>query len=549
MVALLLLFACEGPSDTGTPAKPDDTAADTAVGTDSVDTGASVDTSEDTGPPDADGDGFPEAEDCDDADPYTHRDAEEWCDERDHDCDGEPLAEGVCGKAQLLEAIGDAAITYADGRGPLDATSFGDLDGDGAAEIAILVARASDYNPNGRAAWGIVSGLQQRDDVTTASRRWVLEDQTENFDHWLPAGDFDGDGWSDVVFVSYGVAGPAGAHVVRGPSTSWPAELLVPSQADASWPSIRDDERYDMFGYDADAGGDVNGDGLADILVSDAEGTTVQTVLIAGRSAPGGSDGDMYAETLNTGVGKEYVAFTGDQDGDGRDDIVSNYNVLLWASGGSLAIGQAEPWEFKRVEATTEAGCRDLAAVESIPRIGDWTGDGLDDLAVYCGEDVATDPSAEDTLLLVDGGLLAAAQEGAEIHEVSVGSWNFDPGNLQYGSLSTHLADVDGDDIPDILTSSWRVVDGGWLTEPTLLLSSDGVPAPFTDPTERGWSIRSELAGPEGSLLVPTGVDDFDGDGRADLAMIAYEDIDYSDTMEAWVVYGWELPWHDAAYW
>ena len=64
---------------------------------------------------DADADGSPDSEDCAPEDPFTYPGAEEWCDLVDHDCDGEPLPPGVCGKPQLIEALdeGDTADAFA----------------------------------------------------------------------------------------------------------------------------------------------------------------------------------------------------------------------------------------------------------------------------------------------------------------------------------------------------------------------------------------------------------------------------------------------------
>lgn len=68
------------PIDTAEPA---DTARDT-----SDDTGEPPDT-DDTAPADADGDGSPLSEDCDDDDPHVFPSAVEARDGRDQDCDGD----------------------------------------------------------------------------------------------------------------------------------------------------------------------------------------------------------------------------------------------------------------------------------------------------------------------------------------------------------------------------------------------------------------------------------------------------------------------------
>ncbi|MCB9795752.1 MAG: FG-GAP repeat protein [Alphaproteobacteria bacterium] len=92
MLALLLLLACGE--------KADDSATDSEVTHDDSDSDS--DSGGDSAPVDEDGDGFTEAEDCDDSDPGVFPGAEESCDGVDQDCD-EAVDEGAADGSEWFE--------------------------------------------------------------------------------------------------------------------------------------------------------------------------------------------------------------------------------------------------------------------------------------------------------------------------------------------------------------------------------------------------------------------------------------------------------------
>ncbi len=158
-VALALLSACRGkpPQETGT---------------DPVDTQGTVDT-EDTAPPeDADGDGFPVGEDCDDEDAAIHPDADEACDGADNNCDG---------------AIDEDGATDAP-------TWYTDADGDGYGDDA--TAQAACDAPVGGSAMG-----GDCDDADPTFHPGAREDDCADPTDWNCDGsvgyaDGDGDGFA-----------------------------------------------------------------------------------------------------------------------------------------------------------------------------------------------------------------------------------------------------------------------------------------------------------------------------------------------------------------
>ena len=110
MVLLPLLFACTGK---GSPAQTDTTdTADSGLDSgDTAETGDTADSGADTAV-DADGDGWPADQDCDDADPNVNPGVVDKCDGRDEDCDGAIDNDALDGLT-LITADTTAGFVYA----------------------------------------------------------------------------------------------------------------------------------------------------------------------------------------------------------------------------------------------------------------------------------------------------------------------------------------------------------------------------------------------------------------------------------------------------
>lgn len=552
---LLLVLGCSGPDGVGRNDSVADSAPDTAPGdtADSTDTAETTDTdtADTVPPPDADGDGSPDAEDCAPADPYTFPGAEEWCDLVDHDCDGEPLPPGVCGKAQLVEALdGASRITAPDHLDYAPLVHFlDDMDGEPGQELGIETATPTSWDPTaGHYTLAVVSApLPSRDTTLTEAATTFLVSYGEDVRHWLPAGDFDGDGHNDLVMVSYGYFYPGWAYLVRGPISRYSGTVAIHEVAAASWEQVTPG---DAFGMKADAGGDANGDGLTDIVVSTELNEHAMTLLFYGRIDGLSPDMDTNLETANVGEGRRGVQFSGDQDGDGIDDVRLMSGHLDWVSGAQITPYAHEDWMSfgRRFVVQDDFSCSRLSATDDVPRLGDWDGDGLDDLLVDCNEDAWSPDGEGDSYLFVSGGDVPDAPTDATIHDLATGSWNIQPS--WGGSASEDAGDLDGDGSNDLLILA-REYDGDDVPPDTsnastwVILSSDGPPDPWTNPTARGYAMYSDRFAPNGTNLIGA-IGDFDGDGLADLAAGASE-AGASDLSEAWLLPNWDIPWHDAS--
>lgn len=166
--------------------------------------------------------------------------------------------------------------------------------------------------------------------------------------------------------------------------------------------------------------GDINGDGLQDIVTTDLMGSTV-TVLQ-------GSGDVRFAPSAAYTVGANpFHPLVGDIDGDGMPDLVvannetanavGSYTVLLGSSGGAFV----------------PVGTSTVCAHPNEVALGDLDEDGTVDAVISCASE-----------LHIMRGLGGGAF-------MSVHQWNPQPGE---SALAPKISDIDGDLLPDVVFST-----------------------------------------------------------------------------------------------
>jgi hypothetical protein len=193
----------------------------------------------------------------------------------------------------------------------LSVASAGDVDGDGYAEV--LVANATSV----RLYRGSASGLAIVPSWSAPFLPYLSAGTgyRESLGEAIGAGDVDGDGYDDVLVGSPGFSSYAGkVELFRGSATGLSTTPVWTVQGVAS---------FALFGGSVDGAGDVNGDGLADVIVGSEMSARGRARLYLGAPA-GPSTTEAWSvegPTPNSNLGWS-VRGAGDVNGDGRDDVI-----------------------------------------------------------------------------------------------------------------------------------------------------------------------------------------------------------------------------------
>ena len=284
----------------------------------------------------------------------------------------------------------------------LQVAGAGDVNADGYQDFLVVSPQNGEGGVNAGQAYlifGIAQGWTQDTDLGLADASFLGEAAGDLLDNVAGAGDVDGDGYDDIlaggIWNSENGAIAGQVYLVFGHPGDWMMDVSL----GASDASFLGEQPNDMLGGRLASAGDVNGDGLDDILLgshtNDEGGAYAgQVYLVLGRQSGWTMDTpiDQADASFIGEAGGDWAGWSldgaGDVNGDGLDDIVigaeGNSEVLDGAGQVYLVFGRTQGWGMDTILSDADASY--LGEDEfnyagySTSFAGDVNGDGLDDV-------------------------------------------------------------------------------------------------------------------------------------------------------------------------
>ncbi len=481
--------------------------------------------------------------DCDDDDPEVNPEGVEVCENgADDDCDG-PEDCRYGSEAPLHAAL---SVFTGVAEGDLAARALaapGDVDGDGRADLLVSAFKNDEAGEDAGAVYLVLDAAGGDAPLGDAAYAWTGEAAGAYAGYALSgAGDVDGDGLGDL-FVGAFLASPEGS--ATGAAYLLTSEGLASgslSGASTRLVGVSDD---DHFAVSVAGGGDVDGDGQPDLLVgawqADLGGTDNGVAYLFRGPLPAGerSADDASAAFAGRDDGETAafaVAFAGDTDGDGDDELlVGSHLADLGGTDAGAAFliesGFSGPWF------ADEAGVWLVGENEydyagwSVAGAGDVNGDGYDDLLVGAYANDRQQPEGG-AVYLVHGpveGVFALAASAAVVHGTSSGAL--------LGYAVATAGDIDSDGFADILAGAPGADVDGYSNVGRAVLAHGPLTGTLRGDEAGGRFTGEGVSDEFGRSLA--GLGDVDVDGYGDLAISAqWSDRAAQDAGAVWVFPG-----------
>ena len=462
-------------------------------------------------------------------------------------------------------------------------SNAGDINGDGIDDFIIGAPRGDDggaYAGEVYVIFGKAGATRANIDLTNlaASDGFIIVGDTARDTagyNVSGAGDVNGDGIDDLIIGApngdNGGYNAGEAYVIFGKAGATRANIDLTNLAASDGFIIVGDTVNDKAGHSVSSAGDINGDGIDDILIGAFAGDdggydSGEVYVIFGKAGATRADIDLSSLAASDGfiiVGDQAgdvvgwsVSDAGDVNGDGIDDLV--VGAQLGDAGGSNS-GQAYVIFGKTGATRANIDLTSLAASDgftivgdaandragwSVSSAGDVNGDGLDDLVVSA-------------LLSADGGTYAGVayvifgKTGATRANIDLTSFSASDGFKiigdaafdQAGRSVSGAGDINGDGIDDLIVGAPYGDDGNNAAgEAYVIFGRAGATRANIDLTnltsEEGFILQGDDVGDHAGNSVSR-AGDINDDGIDDLLVGAPNSFNSgSDSGEVYVVYG-----------
>jgi hypothetical protein len=380
----------------------------------------------------------------------------------------------VSGAAQLYSAaLVQLTGTASTNEFGLDIAVLPDIDGDGTQEFVAAedIGAGTVFLFMGRAAWSSMDAMSA--DVTLTAGTDVY-----GFGQDLDGGDFDGDGIGDLLVGADedDTAGNQAGAVYLFSGATLAAGCTVTDDADlALYGTLAGDE----LGSGAACVGDVDGDGLDDLLASAPYADAVYSNAglvelytgLSGAMATGTAPEPaavFRGEASSSYLGREdMVGSVGDVDSDGFDDflmVAVGYDSPSQSDAGKAYLWRGSTdlegtYAVSRSEDAFVGNSNDGFLGDSISAAGDLDSDGLGDFILGAYKDDSPASNAGRTAIFHGGSSSKWASDTAFDHADrlldGVSSSDY-AGRSVVGDV-----DLDGDGVPDLAVGAYGYGSGG----------------------------------------------------------------------------------------
>ena len=490
------------------------------------------------------------------------------------------IAAGVGGFVINGQAVGDGS--------GWSVSSAGDVNGDGLVDVIVgaIYSDPNGLNDAGRSY--VVFGQTANTAINLSALTvvgntlgFVINGQAANDYNGRTvssAGDINGDGLADVIVGAYwsnpvGGADAGRSYVVFGKTSTTAIELSAVAAGNGGF-VINGQAATDYSGWSVSSAGDVNGDGLADVIVgafrSDpATGTDAgRSYVVFGKS--GTTAVDLSAVAAGTGgfvingqaasdSNGISVSSAGDVNGDGLADLIvgaessdpaggvgAGRSYVVFGQTGTTAINlSALTISGNTLGFVINGQSAGDGSGGSVSSAGDVNGDGLADLIVGApGSDPAGGTDAGRSYVVfgqtgttpINLSAVAAGTGGFVINGQAATDYS--------GSAISSAGDINGDGLADLIIGAYNS-DPNSLTDAGrsyVVFGKTGVSAVDLSAIAAGSGgfVINGQAVSDGSAWSVSSAGDINGDGLADLIVGAYhsDPAGGADAGRSYVIFG-----------